>query len=193
MIQTCAGLLSTFLVMGGLAPEAPAEAAADEPAAEATAEQATPRSAGTVRGDRKKREEQAFRLYQAGHYAEAALEFEALWRDFAEFRFLYNAASSRFTVGHHAHAADYLARYLGSAGLSASDRSDAIGQLAEAKRHLVSVHVRVEGSADLADATLEVEHVADLASDLRPMLTLAPALSGGVWTATVGLDSIRRG
>ncbi|MEZ4454654.1 MAG: hypothetical protein R3B09_34700 [Nannocystaceae bacterium] len=176
-------MLSTFLLIGAVGPGETAGSATADPAAGAPEA-----SDGAVRGDRKQREEQAFRLYQAGRFAEAALEFEALWRDFAEVRYLYNAASSRFTVGHYAHATDYLTRYLGTAGLSASDRSDAAGQLAEAKRHLVSVQLRVEGPPSLAGATLTVEHVADLASDLRPPLRVSPTLTQDAWTAAIGLD-----
>ena len=73
-------MLSTFLSMGVPGPlNALAEVSPEraEPAPQAGAN--TPAD-GAIRGDRKKREEQAFRLYQSGRYAEAALEFEALWQ-----------------------------------------------------------------------------------------------------------------
>jgi len=143
-------------------------------------------SVPAARGAQATREEQAFSLYQAGRFAEAGLEFEALWVDFADPRYLYNAASSRFAVGHFAHAADYLARYLETPGLAADDRGDASGQLAAARGHLLEVRVRVEGEA----TSVMVEHIPELASDRRPPLEIGPMGPGesGESIGTIALD-----
>ncbi|MCA9662558.1 MAG: hypothetical protein KC486_29730, partial [Myxococcales bacterium] len=174
-------LLSTFVSFsaGPAGDAAPESAATPEPAATARPEPA-------ARGPQATREEQAFRLYQEGRFAEAALEFEALHADFSDPRYLYNAASSRFAVGHYAHAADYLARYLETPGLAADDRGDASGQLSAARGNLRPLRIVVEGPA--AGATIAVEHVAELASDIRPPLAVQGALSDAGGEATVALD-----
>ncbi len=169
-------LLSTLVSTAPIASPAEAPAKASPSAVE------TP----TARGPQATREEQAFQLYQAGRFAEAAIEFEALWADFADPRYLYNAASSRFAVGHFAHAADYLARYLETPGLGADDRGDASGQLAAARGHLVEVLIKVSGPAE--GASLTVEHIAELASDLRPPLAIRTAFGETGGEGNIALD-----
>ncbi|MCB9705595.1 MAG: hypothetical protein H6711_27255 [Myxococcales bacterium] len=139
-----------------------------------------------VRGARKDREEAAFRLLRAGRHGEAAREFEVLWDDFGDPRDLYNAAMSRLALGHFAHAAVYLERYLTSEQLAADARADVRGQLAEARGHLVSVRIIIDGDAN--GVGLGVEHMPSLASDLRPPLPLLPTLVEGGGEAAVELD-----
>lgn len=154
--------------------------------ADAAAKPSTAAVGTSARGAQATREEQAFQLYQAGRFAEAGIEFEALWADFADPRYLYNAASSRFAVGHFAHAADYLARYLETPGLAADDRGDASGQLAAARGHLVELLITVQGPAE--GASLTVEHVPELASDLRPPLALRTAFGETGGEGNTALD-----
>ncbi|MFY0539701.1 hypothetical protein [Nannocystis pusilla] len=54
----------------------------------------------------------AYQQFEKQRHVEAALEFEALWRDFKEPRFLFNAAVTRYTARHYAHAVAYLNEYL---------------------------------------------------------------------------------
>ncbi len=172
-------LLSTLL---GIAPVA----GAAEPASGAMSPEATTSSVSKSLATRR---EQAFKLYTAGRYTEAALEFEALWGDSGDSRYLYNAASSRFAVGHFAHAADYLARYLETPGLAADDRGDASGQLAAARGHLVPVLFNVRGSAE--GASLTIEHVPKLVSDVRPALKVRTHFDDEGGQGKIGLDPAR--
>ena len=169
------------VLLSTLVSTAPIAGPADAPANPSSAT-----GGSSARGAQATREEQAFQLYQAGRFAEAGIEFEALWADFADPRYLYNAASSRFAVGHFAHAADYLARYLETPGLAADDRGDASGQLAAARGHLVELQITVTGPTE--GASLSVEHIPELASDLRPPLAIRTAFGGTGGEGNIALD-----
>ena len=173
--------VSTWL-LSALLGAAPAAGSPGPTSATSEPEATTP----TVRGSQAIREEQAFKLYNARRVAEAALEFEALWTDFADPRALYNAAASRFAIGHFAHAADYLARYLGTPNLAADERGDASGQLAVARGHLVEIQFNVTGPAE--GAALSVEHIPELASDIRPPLKVRTHFDDKGGSGKVSLD-----
>ncbi|HRI06458.1 MAG TPA: hypothetical protein PKW35_01510 [Nannocystaceae bacterium] len=180
-------IVSLLIGAASLSPEAAAPRSPEDPA-------------GRVLGERARRQSEAFRLYQAGRFAEAALEFESLWDDFHEPGDLYNAASSRAAVGHNAHVARYLQVYLTGEGLAPESRRDASHQLEEARRGLVDVPVRVTGEA--ADVEVVAEHVAELASDIRPPLRVdasslaaeggALHLDPGTWRVMAVADDGRR-
>ena len=174
-------LLSTLVSVAPVAEAVEPASAIKSPQATAT----TPSAQGPLA----RRTEQAFKLYTSGRFAEAALEFEALWADSGESRYLYNAASSRFAIGQFAHAADYLARYLETPGLAPDDRGDASGQLAAARGHLVPVLFKVRGPAE--GASLIIEHLPDLASDQRPPLRVRTQFDEEGGSGKIGLDPAR--
>lgn len=136
-------------------------------------------------GSKDERVAQAFTNYEKQRFDAAALEFEGLWQEFREPRFLFNAAVSRVGARHHAHAVAYLSEYLGTAGLAADDRAEAEAQRKASLRETVGVRVTIEAPADLAAIEFAVQHVQKLASDIRPPLRFAAEQASGTQRARV--------
>ena len=188
MMPVSLWLLSAALGALSLAPEAAGGgAAAADPAAR-------------VLGERLRRQSEAHRLYQGGRFVEAALEFESLWEDFREAQDLFNAASSRATLGHYAHAVRYLEIFAATEGLGPQEAQEARAQVGELRRGLVAVRLTFTGAA--GELEVIAEHVPGFASDLRPPLrfdarALAAArgevsLDPGTWRLTAVASDGRR-
>lgn len=146
--------------------------------------------ASPAAADKAERTARAARFFESGRFVEAALEFEGLQRDFpAEPSLLFNAAVSRDSAGHHAHAVAYLRRYLARTDLKPDDRKQGEEQLAESIRKVSALQVSVvlppQGSRAI---TIVARHVARGPADLRPELSfplLTPSLQldldAGAW------------
>ncbi|MCY0989820.1 hypothetical protein OV203_21965 [Nannocystis sp. ILAH1] len=130
----------------------------------------------------------AYQQFEKQRHVEAALEFEALWRDFKEPRFLFNAAVTRYTARHYAHAVAYLNEYLALAEVKGADRDEAKAQLEVARREVSSVQVRVQANGVAGAPTVTARWVSELASDLRPQLPVAVAPSGAAQSGVIQLD-----
>lgn len=130
----------------------------------------------------------AYQQFEKQRHVEAALEFEALWRDFKEPRFLFNAAVTRYTARHYAHAVAYLNEYLALAEVTGSDREEAKAQLEVAQREVASVQVKVQAGGVAGPVGLTAQRVSELASDLRPPLPVKLAATAGGQGGVIQLD-----
>lgn len=135
----------------------------------------------------------AYQQFEKQRHVEAALEFEALWHDFKEPRFLFNAAITRYTARHYAHAVAYLNEYLALAAVTGADRVEAQAQLEVAHREVTNVQAKVRTEGVSGPVSVSARRVSELRSDLRPPLPvkLSPAAGGhggaieldpGTWT-----------
>lgn len=161
MSIVCLSIMLSLLV-------APAETATT-PAAPAAAGT----GAGASTGDRAERTARAARFFEGGRYVEAALEFEALRRDYpGDPSIVFNAAASRDAAGHFAHAVAYLREYLARADIGPDDRKQGEEQLAESVRKVTPVSLTValplEGPQSV---TVIARPVAASPADLRPELS----------------------
>lgn len=122
----------------------------------------------------------AYQQFEKQRHVEAAIEFEALWRDYKEARFLFNAAVTRYTARHYAHAVAYLNEYLALDEVKGQDRGEAEAQLQVARREVTSVRASVQAAGVTGEVRLSAQRVSELASDLRPPLPIAlsPMVSG---------------
>ncbi|MDC0718112.1 hypothetical protein [Nannocystis bainbridge] len=132
----------------------------------ALAQPANPKAERTAR---------AAKFFEGGRYVEAALEFEALRRDFPDDpSILFNAAASRDSAGHFAHAVAYVREYLTRKDIGPDDRKQGEEQLEESARKVTPVAVTItlplEGPQTV---TVLARHVADSPADLRPDLSFA--------------------
>ncbi|MDC0721038.1 hypothetical protein POL25_29295 [Nannocystis sp. bb15-2] len=130
----------------------------------------------------------AYQQFEKQRHVEAALEFEALWRDFKEPRFLFNAAVTRYTARHYAHAVAYLNEYLALAEVKGADRDEAKAQLEVARREVSSVQVRVQADGAAEAPKVTARWVSELASDLRPNLPVPVSPSGAAQSGVIQLD-----
>ncbi|WAS95900.1 hypothetical protein [Nannocystis punicea] len=130
----------------------------------------------------------AYQQFEKQRHVEAALEFEALWRDFKEPRFLFNAAVTRYTARHYAHAVAYLNEYLALAEVKGADRDEAKAQLEVARREVSSVQVKVQAEGVAGAPTVTARWVSELASDLRPNLPVPVSPSGAAQSGVIQLD-----
>ncbi|MBZ5711116.1 hypothetical protein [Nannocystis pusilla] len=130
----------------------------------------------------------AYRQFEKQRHVEAALEFEGLWRDFKEPRFLFNAAVTRYTARHYAHAVAYLNEYLALAEVKGADRDEAKAQLEVARREVTSVQVRVQAEGVGGEPTVTARWVSEFASDIRPELPVPLAPSGTAQGGVIQLD-----
>jgi hypothetical protein len=141
------------------------------------ASQAAPGTSGTAAaataGDRAERTARAARFFEGGRYVEAALEFEALRRDFpGDASILFNAAASRDAAGHFAHAVAYLRQYLARSDLGPDDRKQGEEQLAESARKVTPVALTVALPLEGPQAvTVIARPVPTSPADLRPELS----------------------
>jgi hypothetical protein len=132
----------------------------------------------------------AVELYGQSQFAAAALEFEALRRDFpGEPRFLFNAGATRFAAHHYAHAAAHFNAYIARTDITDGDRRDAQAQLDETRNRVASVQLSVEVPADAqSEVTLEIRRVARGPADQRPAMTFTASPSAGLAVQAVQLD-----
>lgn len=130
----------------------------------------------------------AYQQFEKQRHVEAALEFEGLWRDFKEPRFLFNAAVTRYTARHYAHAVAYLNEYLALAEVKGADRDEAKAQLEVARREVTSVQVRVQAEGVSGEPTVTARWVSEFASDIRPELPVPLAPSGTAQGGVIQLD-----
>lgn len=128
--------------------------------------------------------------YGQSQFTAAALEFEALHRDFPdEPRFLFNAGATRFAAHHYAHAAAHFNAYIARTDIKDSDRRDAQAQLDETRNRVASVQLSVEVPADAHSVvTLEIRRVARGPADQRPAMTFTASPSAGLAVHVVQLD-----
>lgn len=130
----------------------------------------------------------AYQQFEKQRHVEAALEFEGLWRDFKEPRFLFNAAVTRYTARHYAHAVAYLNEYLALKEVKGADREEAKAQLEVARREVTSVQVRVQAEGVSGEPTVTARWVSEFASDIRPELPVPLAASGTGQGGVIQLD-----
>lgn len=130
----------------------------------------------------------AYQQFEKQRHVEAALEFEGLWRDFKEPRFLFNAAVTRYTARHYAHAVAYLNEYLALQEVKGADREEAKAQLEVARREVTSVQVRVQAEGVSGEPTVTARWVSEFASDIRPELPVPLAPSGTGQGGVIQLD-----
>lgn len=154
-------------------------------AAEVQAAQASAPAAARPSGSKDERIAQAFANYEKQRFDAAALEFEGLWQEFREPRFLFNAAVSRVGARHHAHAVAYLSEYVGTAGVTDADRAEAEAQRTASLRETVSTRVLIDGPAEPGEIEFAVEHVQKLAADIRPPLVFAATQTAGATRSRV--------
>lgn len=136
-------------------------------------------------GNKDERVARAFSDYEKQRFDSAALEFEGLWQEFKEPRFLFNAAASRVGARHHAHAVAYLSEYLEAPGLTPEDRKEAEAQRTASLRETVAARVEIEAPADRAAVEFSVQHVPKLAADIRPALVFVASQVEGTRRARV--------
>lgn len=148
-------------------------------AAEAQAPEGPARAADRPSGSKDERVAQAFANYEKQRFDAAALEFEGLWQEFHEPRFLFNAAVSRVGARHHAHAVAYLSEYVQTQGIEDADRTEAEAQRTASLRETVGVRVAITAPPELASLEFSVQHVPKLAADIRPSLRFAAEQESG--------------
>lgn len=132
--------------------------------------------------------------FEHGRFAEAALEYEALWREGHGAPDLFNAAASRFALRHYTHAVAHLEALLALPSLTAAQREEAsnLAKIARGKTRAVPLELRTPRPLD-APLTLALGVVSAFASDIRPdiTITIRPAdrtvlsLDPGVWRLRV--------
>lgn len=128
--------------------------------------------------------------FEHGRFAEAALEYEALWREGHGPSDLFNAAASRFALRHYTHAVAHLEALLALPGLTVAQRDEAssLAKIARGKTHAVPLELRTQRPLE-APLTLTLGVVSAFASDIRPDITIAIrpgdrivlSLDPGVW------------
>lgn len=128
--------------------------------------------------------------FEHGRFAEAALEYEALWREGQGASDLFNAAASRFALRHYTHAVAHLEALLALPSLTAAQRGEAanLAKIARSKTRAVPLELRTPRPLD-APLALTLEAVSAFASDIRPnvSVTIRPgqqtvlSLDPGAW------------
>lgn len=132
--------------------------------------------------------------FEHGRFAEAAIEYESLWREGHGASDLFNAAASRFALRHYAHAVAHLESLLALSSLTPAQREEAanLAQIARGKTTAVALVLR--SPRPLATpVTVTLAVVSAFASDQRPDITrtIGPgdratlALDAGVWRISV--------
>ncbi len=140
-------------------------------------------------GTKEARIERAYKVFGERRHVESSLEFEGLWRDFPEARFLFNAGVSRFAARHYAHAIAYLEQYLQQPDSDAEGRAEAKAQIAIAMRDTQTVSVALQVAPITASPVrLEAEHVSQFSSDVRPSLELPVDAANGKAGRKLDLD-----
>ncbi|MCY1054414.1 hypothetical protein [Nannocystis sp. SCPEA4] len=132
--------------------------------------------------------------FERGSYSEAALEFEALWREGHVASDLFNAAASRIALRQHTHAVVHLEALLALPTLTPAQREEASALLRTARTETRAVPIELRTPRPLDDSlAITVSFVAAYATEQRPDLTFTvrPAertvlsLDPGVWRLSV--------
>lgn len=121
--------------------------------------------------------------YAAGEYVSAARQYEALARDTAAPRYLFNAGMAREAAGELSHASLLWRRYLSSGTASAEDRELLARKLAAAAASLVARRLRP--GPDVTTVSLTRGDARDPLEPSPAELTDAILLEAGEWTARV--------
>lgn len=101
------------------------------------------------------RRDAARALYSARRYREAALAYEALWRDTGAAKYRFNAGMAREAAEHHGAALLHWQAYLASGSASAEERRMLEQRVSSTRAQLQRVQIRVEGPLP-GPATLRV-------------------------------------
>ncbi|MBZ5709411.1 hypothetical protein [Nannocystis pusilla] len=135
---------------------------------------ASPAAGVSDAGNTDERRTRARAAFKLGHFGEAALEFEALWREGHAASDLFNAALARVALSHHAHAVVHLEALLALPGLTAAQREEATALLrtVRAETRPVPLELRTQRPLD-APLSVTLTFVSAFASDVRPDLTVA--------------------
>lgn len=152
------------------------------------------RTAPAVVGTKEERAATAAAYYDQNRPVEAALGFEGLWRDYPnDPDFLFNAATSRFTAGHFAHAIALTDEYLALQSIGAPERQAAEAQrrAAVAQAGVARVTVRL-GAIPTGNTSIEIvaQFVPRDSGDIRrelvfkakPLYPTTLELDPGAWT-----------
>lgn len=144
---------------------------------------------GPASGTKEARIERAYKVFEERRHVESSLEFEGLWRDFPEARFLFNAGVSRFAARHYAHAIAYLEQFLQQPDSDAEGRAEAKAQIEIAMRDTQTVDVALQVTpATASSVRLEAEHVPQFSSDVRPSLEFPVDVANGKASRKLELD-----
>ncbi|MCY0993374.1 hypothetical protein OV203_45890 [Nannocystis sp. ILAH1] len=188
-------LVAALLLLAPAAPTPASPAAGPNAPTSAEARPSTSPAAGpnapTSAEERRARAQAAF---EHGRFAEAALEYEALWREGHGASDLFNAAASRFALRHYAHAVAHLESLLALPTLTPAQRGEAANLEKIARGKTVAVTLVLRSARPLtAPLTVTFGTVSAFASDLRPDIskTIGPgdrtalALDPGAWRVSV--------
>ncbi len=91
-------------------------------------------------------------LYGTREYAAAAQTYENLWLDTRAPKYLYNAAAAREAAGSDARALAHLLRYAAMPDLSAAERVEAEGRMAQLRNRLIATTIEVAPAVALGSA-----------------------------------------
>ncbi|WP_434422238.1 hypothetical protein [Nannocystis pusilla] len=189
--MVCVLLAALLLLAPTNAAGSALSAASAAPAAGPSAAAAPTANAPGGGDERRGRARAAF---DHSRFAEAALEFEALWHEGHGPSDLFNAAASRFALRHHTHVVAHLEALLALPGLTAAQREEATALLrtARAETQQVPLELRTQRPLD-APISVTLAFVSSFASDVRPELAIAVrpgerkvlSLDPGVWKIRV--------
>jgi len=134
----------------------------------------TPAAGPGAPGSADERRGRARAAFEHSRFAEAALEFEALWREGHGPSDLFNAAASRFAVRHHTHVVAHLEALLALPGLTPAQREEATALLRTARAETLPVPLELRTQRPLAaPLSVTLTFAPAFASDVRPDLTVA--------------------
>ncbi len=91
-------------------------------------------------------------LYGTREYAAAAQTYENLWLYTRAPKYLYNAAAAREAAGSDARALAHLLRYAAMPDLSATERAEAEGRMAQLRSRLIATTIEVAPAVALGSA-----------------------------------------
>jgi hypothetical protein len=89
------------------------------------------------------RNEQAKQMYADQRFRDSAHAFEALHREFAGAKYLFNAAAAREAAGDDAHAYVLLQRYIAEPGLSAEQRAQGEARVAPLRSRTTAIRLEI--------------------------------------------------
>lgn len=127
--------------------------------------------------------------YGHSRFAEAATEFEALYRDYPdEPRFLFNAGTTRYAAHQYAHAVVHFKAYIARGDVSPADLRDAQAQLDEVRNKVATATLSIRVPPGAGN---EVEFVVRRVTnrrDARPELRFTAAPTGDLATLVLQLE-----
>lgn len=114
----------------------------------------------------------AKQLYSEQRYVEAARAYEGLYKEFANPKYLFNAAASHEGAAQDAHAYVALRRFLDHPGLSAEDQARGEARLQPLRRRTTSLQLEITPSPRPAGLELELRR-----TGIEPLRLDADALA----------------